>query len=69
MFMHASWLHLISNMWVLYIFGDNVEDYLGHFGYLVFYLLCGRGRHPAAHLLQSACRAFPAWAPAAPSPA
>lgn len=41
MFMHASWLHLISNMWVLYIFGDNVEDYLGHFGYLVFYLLSG----------------------------
>jgi membrane associated rhomboid family serine protease len=41
MFMHASWLHLISNMWVLYIFGDNVEDYLGHFGYLVFYLLAG----------------------------
>ena len=41
MFMHASWLHLISNMWVLYIFGDNVEDHLGHFGYLVFYLLAG----------------------------
>ncbi len=41
MFMHASWLHLISNMWVLYIFGDNVEDHLGHFGYLVFYLLSG----------------------------
>jgi membrane associated rhomboid family serine protease len=41
MFMHASWLHLISNMWVLFIFGDNVEDYLGHFGYLVFYLLAG----------------------------
>lgn len=41
MFIHASWLHLISNMWVLYIFGDNVEDHLGHFGYLVFYLLSG----------------------------
>ena len=41
MFMHASWLHLISNMWVLYIFGDNIEDHLGHFGYLVFYLLSG----------------------------
>jgi membrane associated rhomboid family serine protease len=41
MFMHASWLHLISNMWVLYIFGDNVEDHLGHFGYLTFYLLSG----------------------------
>ncbi len=41
MFMHASWLHLISNMWVLYIFGDNVEDHLGHFGYLLFYLGAG----------------------------
>ncbi len=41
MFLHGSWLHLISNMWVLYIFGDNVEDHLGHFGYLVFYLLSG----------------------------
>jgi membrane associated rhomboid family serine protease len=41
MFMHASWLHLISNMWVLYIFGDNIEDYLGHFRYLLFYLFTG----------------------------
>lgn len=41
MFLHASWLHLISNMWVLWIFGDNVEDYLGHFKYLVLYLLAG----------------------------
>src|SRR5579864_2890070 len=41
MFLHASWLHLIGNMWVLYIFGDNIEDYLGHFKYLVFYLLAG----------------------------
>lgn len=41
MFMHASWLHLIFNMWALYIFGDNVEDYLGHFRYLLFYLGTG----------------------------
>jgi membrane associated rhomboid family serine protease len=41
MFLHASWLHLIANMWVLWIFGDNIEDYLGHFRYLAFYLLCG----------------------------
>src|SRR5207237_6344284 len=41
MFLHASWLHLIGNMWVLWIFGDNIEDYLGHFAYLTFYLLCG----------------------------
>src|SRR5690242_21911289 len=41
MFLHASWLHLIGNMWVLWIFGDNIEDYLGHFPYLLFYLICG----------------------------
>ena len=41
MFLHGSWLHVLSNMWFLYIFGDNVEDYLGHFKYLVFYLLAG----------------------------
>jgi membrane associated rhomboid family serine protease len=41
MFLHGSWLHVIGNMWFLYIFGDNVEDYLGHFSYLVFYLLTG----------------------------
>ncbi|HWY69403.1 MAG TPA: rhomboid family intramembrane serine protease [Terriglobales bacterium] len=41
MFLHASWLHLIGNMWVLWIFGDNIEDYLGHFGYIVFYLVSG----------------------------
>jgi len=41
MFLHGSWPHVIGNMWFLYIFGDNVEDYLGHFKYLVFYLLTG----------------------------
>jgi membrane associated rhomboid family serine protease len=41
MFMHASWLHLIANMWVLWIFGDNIEDYLGRFYYVIFYLICG----------------------------
>jgi membrane associated rhomboid family serine protease len=41
MFVHGSWMHVIGNMWFLYIFGDNVEDYLGHFKYLVFYLLSG----------------------------
>jgi membrane associated rhomboid family serine protease len=43
MFLHASWLHLIFNMWALAIFGDNLEDRLGHFGYLLFYLLSGLG--------------------------
>lgn len=41
MFLHASWLHLIFNMWALWIFGDNVEDYLGHGLYLVLYLVSG----------------------------
>ena len=41
MFLHGGWLHLIMNMWFLWIFGDNVEDTLGAFRYLLFYLLCG----------------------------
>jgi membrane associated rhomboid family serine protease len=41
MFLHGGWMHVIGNMWFLHIFGDNIEDYLGHFKYLVFYLLCG----------------------------
>jgi len=41
MFLHGGWLHLIANMWTLFIFGDNVEDRLGRGRYLVFYLACG----------------------------
>lgn len=41
MFLHQSWQHVLGNMWFLFIFGDNVEDYLGHFKYLTFYLLAG----------------------------
>ncbi|MEE9356325.1 MAG: rhomboid family intramembrane serine protease [Methylococcaceae bacterium] len=41
MFMHGSWMHLISNMLYLWIFGNNVEDAMGHKRFLVFYLLCG----------------------------
>ena len=41
MFMHAGWVHLLGNMLYLWIFGDNVEDRLGHARYLIFYLLCG----------------------------
>jgi membrane associated rhomboid family serine protease len=41
LFLHGSWMHVIGNMLYLYIFGDNVEDYLGHFRYLTFYLLTG----------------------------
>jgi membrane associated rhomboid family serine protease len=41
MFLHGNLIHLISNMWMLWIFGDNVEDSMGHGRYLLFYLLCG----------------------------
>jgi membrane associated rhomboid family serine protease len=41
MFLHGGFMHLIGNMWTLYIFGDNVEDRLGSARYLFFYLLCG----------------------------
>lgn len=40
-FLHASWMHVIGNMWYLWIFGDNVEDRVGHGRFIVFYLLCG----------------------------
>jgi membrane associated rhomboid family serine protease len=41
MFLHGGWLHLIFNMWFLWVFGRNLEDALGHFPYLMFYLTCG----------------------------
>jgi membrane associated rhomboid family serine protease len=41
MFLHGGWLHIIGNMWFLWVYGDNVEDVLGHGKYLLFYLLCG----------------------------
>ncbi len=48
MWLHGGWFHLLSNMWFLHIFGDNVEDRLGHFRYLLFYISAGF----AAALLQ-----------------
>ena len=41
MFMHASWLHIAGNMLYLWIFGDNIEDRIGHLKFLFFYLICG----------------------------
>ena len=41
MFLHGGWLHLIGNMWFLWIFGGNVEDSMGHGRFIAFYLLCG----------------------------
>ena len=49
MFLHGGWFHIVSNMWILFIFGDNVEDRMGSGRYLVFYLLSG----VAAGLLQA----------------
>jgi membrane associated rhomboid family serine protease len=40
-FLHGSWMHLIGNMWILWLFGDNVEDKMGKARYLGFYLACG----------------------------
>jgi membrane associated rhomboid family serine protease len=41
MFLHGGWLHILSNMWVLFIFGDNVEERMGGLSYLLFYVLSG----------------------------
>jgi membrane associated rhomboid family serine protease len=41
MFLHGGWMHLIGNMWFLWLFGDNIEEALGSFRYLIFYFLCG----------------------------
>src|ERR1022692_1111154 len=60
LFLHGGWMHVIGNMWFLFIFGDNVEDYLGHFKYQVFYMLTGvlaMGTHVAMNP-QSTARAL-----------
>lgn len=49
MFLHGGWFHILNNMWVLFIFGDNVEARMGGFRYLLFYLMCGA----AAGLMQT----------------
>ncbi len=41
MFLHGGWMHVLGNMWFLWIFGNNIEDILGHEKFLLFYLLCG----------------------------
>jgi membrane associated rhomboid family serine protease len=59
MFLHAGWVHLGGNMLYLWIFGDNIEDRLGHFKYLLFYLLCG-GIATMAHALMNPASRIPA---------
>ncbi|MGI9627249.1 MAG: rhomboid family intramembrane serine protease [Longimicrobiales bacterium] len=58
MFMHGSWMHLIGNMWFLWIFGNNVEDSMGHTRFIVFYLLCGLAAG-GAHVLSAAGSTIP----------
>jgi len=59
MFLHGDWLHLIFNMWTLWLFGPGVEDRMGRWAYLVFYLLCGIAAS-AAHAAFNASSAVPA---------
>jgi membrane associated rhomboid family serine protease len=56
MFVHASWLHVLGNMLFLWVFGDNVEDILGHTKYLAFYLLCGTAAAAAQVLMDPTSR-------------
>ncbi|MDI6738778.1 MAG: rhomboid family intramembrane serine protease [Candidatus Edwardsbacteria bacterium] len=58
MFLHGGWAHVIGNMLYLYIFGDNIEDAMGHVRYLLFYLLCGFGAS-WAHVLAGPGSAVP----------
>src|ERR1035438_1981553 len=58
MFLHASFLHVGGNMLFLWIFGDNVEDYLGHFRYLLFYLVSGLAAE-VTHILLNAHSSVP----------
>ncbi|MBI4410831.1 MAG: rhomboid family intramembrane serine protease [Gemmatimonadetes bacterium] len=53
MFLHGGWLHLIGNMWFLWLFGNNIEDSMGHLRFLVFYLLTGLAAG-AAHIWSAA---------------
>ncbi len=58
MFLHGGWFHLLANMWFLRIFGDNVEDRLGHVGFVLFYLVCGLGA-AGLHLVLSPASEIP----------
>ena len=54
MFMHGSWMHLLGNMLYLMIFGDQIEDRLGHIKFIIFYLICGLSASAAQILLDPA---------------
>jgi membrane associated rhomboid family serine protease len=58
MFMHGGWMHIIGNMWFLWIFGGNVEDSMGHARFAIFYVLCGLAA-AAAQILANASSPIP----------
>jgi len=58
MFLHGSWMHLIGNMWFLWVFGNNIEDSMGHLRFVVFYLLTGL-LASGAHILSSLSSGVP----------
>jgi membrane associated rhomboid family serine protease len=58
MFLHGGWIHLLGNMWYLWIFGDNVEDRLGHVKFLLFYLLAGVAAS-GVHIITNASSTVP----------
>jgi membrane associated rhomboid family serine protease len=59
MFLHGGWLHIIGNMWTLWIFGDNVEERMGSLRYVLFYLICGVAAS-IVHLLTNPSSTIPA---------
>jgi len=58
MFLHSGWLHVIFNMWMLWIFGDNIEDVTGHVGFVFFYIACGLAA-VGAHMLAETSSSVP----------
>jgi len=58
LFLHGGWVHLLGNMLYLWVFADNVEDRLGHFRFLIFYLLCGFGAS-LAHIFANPASSVP----------
>lgn len=58
MFLHGGWMHLLGNMWFLWVFGNNIEDSMGHLRFIAFYLLCGAVA-AVAHVLSAPGSAVP----------
>ncbi len=58
MFLHGGWIHIISNMWTLWIFGDNVEGRMGSFRFVLYYILCGIAAG-VVHTLSNASETMP----------